>query len=361
MKTLAVILMLAANPAHAQGLNFGGERWLGPDQLAQLTPPPSNPPAFQARLAEAVLRAANAERVQAGLPPLSADPALAQAAGVTVTQMRDGLTTEPLADRVSPDAAESFAKIGENLWMARGALDWKPEGLAGQAAEQWSERENLMDGGFEQAGVAAVTAGDQVFVAMVLAKRRNGTQGMAVAAAPMPAPAMPVPSVPLAAARVETMPAARNPVPASLSTTRRTAPDLINTILALPRDLLASLNTERAQQGLPALYVDEALSVAAQEHSEGMLETGTFGPNGATGVPILDNVMEGEQGSLARASVALWRGSLDQPLTARILDTWRRDAPSQQNMLDPGANRVGVGVAGQGDQAVVTVLYAETL
>lgn len=332
LKRALAVLLLSTVPAQAQNLPQAGQSWLGPEDVARLSPPPSDPYAFQSRLAEAVMNAVNGRRAEAGLPPLSADPDLGQAAGASVAQLRDSQVyggseqAKPLSRRVPPETAIRYVKLGENLWSARGAIDWSVEKLAEQTAETWATRANLAEPGFTEAGVATVTAGDQVFVAMVMAQPKDAV------------------------------------VPASVSNYATEAPaaDLTRIVRALPGDLLTVVNAGRVQQGLAPLRIDETLSVSAQRHSESILETGAFGTEGPDGVSILKRVMDRTPGSFARMSVGLWRGSVGEALAVRAMESWRQDARGSANMLDPRFDRVGVGVAGQGDQAVVTVLYGES-
>lgn len=333
LKRVLALFLLTAAPAQSQGLTGSQKGWLGPDELAQLTPPPADPYGFQMQLAEAVMQAVNEQRSAAGLPPLSADPDLAIAAGETVTQLRDaelfgeGGGAKPLSARISPVAAVRYSKLGENLWSAQGALDWQPAKLAEQTAATWSTRANLMEPGFAEAGVATVTAGDRVFIAMVMAEPKG---------API--------------------------VPASISTGAATAPaaDLARVVRALPDDLLTVINARRVQRGMPLLRIDESLSVTAQEHSALVLDSGSFGTQGPDGTPVLKHVMDANPDRFGRVAVGLWRGMAGEALAVRATESWEQDAQGSANMLDPRFDRVGVGVAGQGEQAVVTILYGET-
>jgi len=119
---------------------------------------------------------------------------------------------------------------------------------------------------------------------------------------------------------------------------RETAP--LRDLEAVRSEMLARVNAARRSAGLAPLKRNLDLDRAAQEHARDLLERGYFehvSPEGAT--------------PMSRASAAGYRGLVSENLHRRIgsievvLDDWLRSPGHRRNLLDPGANDLGIGLA----------------
>lgn len=172
--------LIACVPVHAEGTLITKERVVLPADMAQRTPRPAHTAAFEAGLREAVLRASNRQRRRAGAPPLTHDPALAAAA--TRYSRRMGTENffghvapdgEALDKRLPPGVLQRYQSLGENLWYAEGALDWKAGPIAEQIATDWlaspTHRGNLLLPSYTLGGVGIAVVGEKVVISMLYA------------------------------------------------------------------------------------------------------------------------------------------------------------------------------------------------
>ena len=337
MKKLIALacLALSAFPAQASGTLFQKQRLVMPHEAALLTPPPADPGILEAALVAEVMQAANAERMRAGLAPLGRDAALDAAAARYSRKMRDfdffshvapdGETLDGRLDRV---AMAHYDRLGENLWSAQGAIDWRAERLAREAAANWiespSHRDNLLESAYTLGGVGAAIRGQRIWITMLYA-RTASADGLS---APAPVPA-----------------------------------DLTGFTQALGAATVRRIDAERAGSGLGPYRRDPILDFVARTHAQTMLANGTLGTAGSDGRSVLERAMRRSPG-LRRLAVGLWRGrgGLDwqaETMAERTVETWRGRSESLADMLDPRFGLVGIGSATDGERVLTTILYGE--
>lgn len=120
---------------------------------------------------------------------------------------------------------------------------------------------------------------------------------------------------------------------------------------ALEKHVVASINAERADAGLPALRIETHLNASAQAHSDWMADTGTFSHSGVGGSHATDRIGEADF-----PLVAPWRTSENIAFTSISggLGTGEMDFLHEGlmesdghrgNILDPDVSYVGVGVS----------------
>lgn len=107
------------------------------------------------------------------------------------------------------------------------------------------------------------------------------------------------------------------------------------------------LNALRAQNGQPALFVDNELVAKAQAHSVDMAE----------GQQLFHSTLrDGVTGSPRKMGENVaYAGSIDQAFQALL-----NSPPHLANMVDPAFNRVGIGISVSPDGRVwVTMVFAQ--
>lgn len=111
------------------------------------------------------------------------------------------------------------------------------------------------------------------------------------------------------------------------------------------RELLASVNQARRNQGLPPLRWDESLASAARRHAVIMAEHGTA-QHGFQGEPSLS-----ERVKQVGARFTWLSENVTQGPTADFIHTqFMKSPPHRANILDRDMDSIGVGVVEQGGQ-----------
>lgn len=315
--TLACLL---AAPAQADPQLWSKTVSLTAAEVARFAPPPRDTANFEARMVDEVMAAANQARARQGLGPLSRDAALdAVAAGYSRKMMAEGFF-----DHVSPDGSTLKSRLGghmqrlgraaENLWTARGKIDWSPASVSQQTVENWLDspghRRNLLERDFVAAGVGVSQRGDAIYVTMLYGAAGGGAAGETLMAA-APQQAQPVVA------------------PAGFGS-------------SMEASALSAINAVRARNGLAALQVDQRLAGFARDRSREMGRAGR---------------MDADGGLLGRASAAtgarrvaatVWKGDnvawSAENLAQTMLDTWAREPSNMQALLDGSYASVGLGV-----------------
>ncbi len=313
--TLACLLTA---PAQADPLLWSKTVSLTAAEAASFAPPPRDAANFEARMVEEVMAAANQARAQQGLGPLSRDAALDSIAAGYSRKM----LAESFFGHVSPDGSTLKSRLGghmqrlgraaENLWTARGKIDWRPSGVSQQTVDNWLDspghRRNLLEGEFTTAGVGVAQRGETIYVTMLYGASGGGVAGETLmAAAPAPAPV----------------------APAGFGS-------------SMEASALSAINAVRARNGLAALRVDQRLAGFARDRSREMGRAGHMNADG---------------GLLGRASAAtgarrvaatVWKGDnvawSAENLAQTMLDTWAREPSNMQALLDGSYASVGLGV-----------------
>ena len=336
-----MMLMVSGGSALAEGDLFIRNLMLTPEQVAMNTPRPADPQALEQALAAAVMRESNARRAEAGLTALSMDSSLADSARRFSQKMRDmaffahdAPDGESLAQRLPGDMLGRYAQLGENLWSAKGALDWRSDSLSTQATEDWilspSHRDNLLEPIYDVAGVGVAVAEDQVFVTMLYAR----------------------PQIDAASARFGTI-YTRAPVDA-FTLTRDTESALLQT-----------LNTARGEQALPSLTQDYILAQEARLHAEATLAAGGLQAASMQGEPVLRRVLNTRSNRTSQLSMLVWEAtnagaSQGAAFADAALTSWRNQGASMGDILNAEYDRAGIGAATDGVRVFISVLLSET-
>ena len=128
---------------------------------------PNESPSFDGDAERQLLEKANADRAQAGLPPLKVDAGLVKAARAHAAEMaaQNQLSHQfsgepPLADRIAATSDLHVKREGENVAMA-GNPDQAHQALMASPPH----RDNLMSPNFNVAGFGVIRSGHMLFVA----------------------------------------------------------------------------------------------------------------------------------------------------------------------------------------------------
>ncbi len=336
-----MMLMAGSGAALAEGDLFIRNLMLTPEQVALNAPRPADPFALEEALAEAVIRESNARRAEAGLAPLSPDPDLAISARRFSQKMRDlaffahdAPDGEGLEQRLPEDLRYRYARLGENLWSGKGALDWRASSLSEQATADWilspSHRDNLLEPLYDVAGVGVAVDTDQVFITMLYAK----------------------PQIDAASARLG---AIYNAPPS----------DLYTLTTDLERSTLQTLNIARGEIALPGFLADNALAQEARLHAQATLDAGGLSAAADQGEPVLRRVLDNPANRTSRLTMLVWeaRGGViwqGNALAEAALASWRKQGTTMQDVFDAGYARAGIGAATDGRRVFITALLSET-
>lgn len=333
---LAALAALLSAPAvqAADNALFTKEILVPAESLSQLTPPPADPRALESRLDRQVLGASNRQRAGAGLAALTLDPALSAAAARYSRLMRDqgffdhvSPVGEGLDNRLPRADRWRYEQLGENLWTAQGAIDWRADRIAGEAAANWiespSHRENLLDPAYTVAGVGTAIRGDEIWITMLYGRPHADLAQAALLRDHGEAPA-----------------------------------DLDGLARSMTADALSAINRDRAAAGVRTLGGDAALSDVARAHARRMLASGTLTTQGA-----LETALAG--GGIRELALAVWQGSgglvwRPDTMTGAMMNTWRQSASSRADLVNPRFDRAGIGVATDGTAVFVAAFFART-
>ena len=106
--------------------------------------------------------------------------------------------------------------------------------------------------------------------------------------------------------------------------------------------IIALLNGIRAQQGLPTLRTDGNLNDAADTHSRGMVSSGVFSHDSASGTPCDVRIRRFEKARLVGETIAWLAGTPSAQQAQTTVDLWMNSPPHRQTLLTPGFKRIGV-------------------
>jgi uncharacterized protein YkwD len=111
---------------------------------------------------------------------------------------------------------------------------------------------------------------------------------------------------------------------------------------------LCLLNAERAAQGLAPLAPAAQLDAAARDHAAAMVAGGFFAHDSPDGGTLLDRLraagrLPGPGGWTAGEDIAWGSGDLGTP--AGVVAAWMASPGHRANILAPGFDEVGVGIA----------------
>jgi uncharacterized protein YkwD len=124
------------------------------------------------------------------------------------------------------------------------------------------------------------------------------------------------------------------------------------TVETIERDIYVITNAERAKYNLPALRMDPHLDVVARRHSADMLRRNYFSHTNPEGAEIRDRVelYDGEHRDFSALGENIWMASGASPaqierIAGEIVTAWMNSKGHRANILAPGFELIGVGVA----------------
>ncbi len=315
MAALALAMVASASQAQAQQL-WSKTISLTSAEASQYAPPPRDAAAFEAEMAREVLSASNQARARQGLSSLQTDPALDSIAAAYSRRMLN----ESFFGHVAPDGSnlnrrlandmQRLGRAAENLWTARGKIDWRAPGVSQQTVENWLDspghRRNLLDGDFSTAGVGVAQRGDAIYVTMLYGAPQTAGGSALVASLNRPASA-----------------------PAGFGA-------------SFEASALRAINGVRARNGLSPLSADGRLVGIARARSQELGRNGGLSADGG----LLDQASAST--GARRVAATVWKGDnvewSAEKLAEMMLQTWQRDSNNMQALLDGSYASVGLGV-----------------
>ena len=109
------------------------------------------------------------------------------------------------------------------------------------------------------------------------------------------------------------------------------------------------MNVQRIEAGLRPLEPDAALSAGARSHSEDMLRRQFFAHTERQTIGVGENIW-------------MWSGQTVPPADAvaqQAIGDWMASPGHRANILRPGYTRLGIGVAIDATQVLVTAVFSE--
>ena len=134
-------------------------------------------------------------------------------------------------------------------------------------------------------------------------------------------------------------------------------------LAALRQQALELANASRAEAGLPALEAGPILDEAAQGHADDMLARGYYDhvtPEGETPADRF-RAAGGSEWALSGENIARCTGCEAPPDGARVEAFhagWMQSTGHRENILEPGFDRFGFGIAGSGDRTYAVQTFA---
>lgn len=129
---------------------------------------------------------------------------------------------------------------------------------------------------------------------------------------------------------------------------------------AAATELIALTNVSRTSNGLRSLFPDNRLNTVAVSRSDDMIKRNYFShtipPNDTTVVDILESL--GVAFTSAGENIA-WNNALDFTTVQGASEDFMNSLNHRQNVLDPRWDRLGSGVAQEGDKKMYTVLFMQ--
>ena len=126
---------------------------------------------------------------------------------------------------------------------------------------------------------------------------------------------------------------------------------------------LELVNAARAEEGLPGLTLGRTLNAAAQGHADDMRARDYYahvGPDGETPADRF-RAAGGSRWALSGENIARCTGCAPPPDAARVeafQEGWMQSPGHRENILDPGFDRFGFGIAGDAEQTYAVQTFA---
>jgi uncharacterized protein YkwD len=107
-------------------------------------------------------------------------------------------------------------------------------------------------------------------------------------------------------------------------------------------EVIRLLNGIRGSQGLPALRSDADLNDAADSHSRGMIASGLFSHDSASGTRCDVRIRRFVKARMVGETISWLAGTPAAQQAQRTVDLWMNSPPHRQTLLTAGFRRIGV-------------------
>jgi uncharacterized protein YkwD len=107
-------------------------------------------------------------------------------------------------------------------------------------------------------------------------------------------------------------------------------------------EVIDLLNTIRAQQGLPTLRRDADLTDAADVHSRGMIASGVFSHDSASGTRCDVRIRRFVKARLVGETISWLAGTPSSQQAQRTVELWMNSPPHRETLLTRSFRRIGV-------------------
>jgi uncharacterized protein YkwD len=107
-------------------------------------------------------------------------------------------------------------------------------------------------------------------------------------------------------------------------------------------EVVRLLNGIRSSHGLPALRADSDLNDAADSHSRGMVSSGLFSHDSASGTRCDVRIRRFVKARLVGETISWLAGTPAAQQAQRTVDLWMNSPPHRATLLTAGFRRIGV-------------------
>ncbi len=123
---------------------------------------------------------------------------------------------------------------------------------------------------------------------------------------------------------------------------------------------LELVNADRAEHSLPPLRQDDTLQAAAQAHAEDMAKRDYFAHTAPDGTSVLDRFLEagGSRALVVAENIGACGPCPTEDVVEHLQRGWMNSEGHRENILDPGLEIFGFGVAGDADRLLAVQTFA---
>jgi uncharacterized protein YkwD len=107
-------------------------------------------------------------------------------------------------------------------------------------------------------------------------------------------------------------------------------------------EVIDLLNTIREEQGLPTLRRDSDLTEAAYSHSRGMIESGVFSHDSASGTRCDVRIRRFVKARSVGETISWLAGTPSSEQAHRTVELWMNSPPHRETLLTKSFRRIGV-------------------
>jgi uncharacterized protein YkwD len=107
-------------------------------------------------------------------------------------------------------------------------------------------------------------------------------------------------------------------------------------------EVIDLLNGIRAQNGLPSLRRDRDLADAAESHSKGMIASGVFSHDSASGTRCDVRIRRFVKARIVGETISWLAGTPSSQQAERTVELWMNSPPHRETLLTASFRRIGV-------------------